>query len=64
MILPHDSNSRRAAANLAPEAVGPLIREGLASEASEMTDEDWEDIAREGTALIAPKQECGPNSRI
>jgi len=29
-----------------------LIREGLASEASEMTDEDWDDIAREGAALI------------
>ena len=32
--------------------VEPLIREGLASEASEMTDQDWDDITREGTALM------------
>jgi putative addiction module CopG family antidote len=29
-----------------------LIREGLASKASEMTEEDWDDVTREGTALI------------
>jgi putative addiction module CopG family antidote len=32
--------------------IDALLREGLASEASEMTEQDWEDITREGTALI------------
>jgi putative addiction module CopG family antidote len=32
--------------------IDSLIREGLASEASEMTDQAWDDITREGAALI------------
>lgn len=30
--------------------IDPLIREGLGSLASEMTEADWDDITREGTA--------------
>jgi putative addiction module CopG family antidote len=32
--------------------IDALIREGLNSNASEMTDQDWDDITSEGTALM------------